>query len=157
MDLGIRGKQALVCGASKGLGRGCAEALAADGVNLTLVARTAETLEQTAQQLQNTNPQTAAQLQAAADALRQGDTAAAQAAMQPLRCQAFCWKTPWARIPATLRFRSCRIRPTALGTQASHSPSRAYRRPLKLSHRSRAARVSPSASRSHRTRPGSHP
>ena len=33
MDFGIRGKQALVCGASKGLGRGCAEALAAEGVN----------------------------------------------------------------------------------------------------------------------------
>ena len=54
MDLGIRGKQALVCGASKGLGRGCAEALAGDGVNLTLVARTAETLEKTAQQLRDT-------------------------------------------------------------------------------------------------------
>ena len=54
MDLGIRGMQALVCGASKGLGRGCAEALAADGVNLTLVARTADALEQTAQQLRTT-------------------------------------------------------------------------------------------------------
>ncbi|QRX83558.1 SDR family oxidoreductase [Glaciimonas sp. PAMC28666] len=53
MDLGIRGKQALVCGASKGLGRGCAEALAADGVNLVLVARTAATLEQTAQELRD--------------------------------------------------------------------------------------------------------
>jgi 3-oxoacyl-[acyl-carrier protein] reductase len=53
MDLGIRGKQALVCGASKGLGRGCAEALAADGVNLTLVARTADVLDQTAQQLRD--------------------------------------------------------------------------------------------------------
>ena len=48
MDLGIKGKTALVCGASKGLGRGCAEALAADGVNLVLVARSAEALERTA-------------------------------------------------------------------------------------------------------------
>ncbi|KZE29601.1 SDR family oxidoreductase [Crenobacter luteus] len=40
MDLGIAGKHALVCGASKGLGRGCAEALAEAGVHLTLVART---------------------------------------------------------------------------------------------------------------------
>src|SRR6478736_7982428 len=54
MDLGIRGKQALVCGASKGLGRGCAEALAAEGVNLTLVARTAGTLEDTAETIRKT-------------------------------------------------------------------------------------------------------
>ncbi|HCN90122.1 MAG TPA: 3-oxoacyl-ACP reductase, partial [Oxalobacteraceae bacterium] len=39
MDLGIRDMRALVCGASKGLGRGCAEALAAEGVQVTLVAR----------------------------------------------------------------------------------------------------------------------
>ena len=51
MDLGIRGKQALVCGASRGLGRGCAEALAAEGVHVTLVARNAEVLEQAAQQI----------------------------------------------------------------------------------------------------------
>ena len=49
MDFGIRGKQALVCGASKGLGRGCAEALAAEGVHVTIVARTADVLEATAQ------------------------------------------------------------------------------------------------------------
>jgi 3-oxoacyl-[acyl-carrier protein] reductase len=48
MDLGIAGRTALVCAASKGLGRGCAEALAAEGVNLTIVARTADTLEATA-------------------------------------------------------------------------------------------------------------
>ncbi len=48
MDLGIRGKQALVCGASKGLGRGCAEALVAEGVHVTLVARNADVLEQAA-------------------------------------------------------------------------------------------------------------
>jgi 3-oxoacyl-[acyl-carrier protein] reductase len=51
MDLGIAGKQALVCAASKGLGRGCAEALAAEGVNVTIVARTAEVLEATAAQI----------------------------------------------------------------------------------------------------------
>jgi 3-oxoacyl-[acyl-carrier protein] reductase len=48
MDMGIAGRTALVCAASKGLGRGCAEALAAEGVNLTILARTAETLEATA-------------------------------------------------------------------------------------------------------------
>ena len=44
MYLGIAGKWALVCGASKGLGRGCAEALAAEGVNVLMVARGAEAL-----------------------------------------------------------------------------------------------------------------
>lgn len=51
MDLGIAGKHALVCGASKGLGRGCAEALAGEGVHVTLVARTAEALEATAEEI----------------------------------------------------------------------------------------------------------
>lgn len=48
MDLGISGKRALVCAGSKGLGRGCAEALAAAGVNLVLNARGAEALDATA-------------------------------------------------------------------------------------------------------------
>ncbi|MCA8883625.1 MAG: SDR family oxidoreductase [Rhodobacteraceae bacterium] len=48
MDLGISGKRALVTASSKGLGRGCAEALAAAGVDLVLNARGAEALEQTA-------------------------------------------------------------------------------------------------------------
>ena len=51
MDLGIRGRRALVCGASKGLGRGCAEALAEAGVDLVLNARGAGTLEATANDL----------------------------------------------------------------------------------------------------------
>ena len=45
MDLGIKGRWALVCGASKGLGLGCARALALDGVNVVLVARGAPALE----------------------------------------------------------------------------------------------------------------
>jgi 3-oxoacyl-[acyl-carrier protein] reductase len=48
MDLGIAGKRALVCASSKGLGRGCAEALAEAGVDLVLNARGAEALEATA-------------------------------------------------------------------------------------------------------------
>ena len=51
MDLGIRGKRALVCAASKGLGRGCAEALAEAGVDLVINARGAEALEQTAKDI----------------------------------------------------------------------------------------------------------
>jgi 3-oxoacyl-[acyl-carrier protein] reductase len=49
MDFGIRGKSALVCASSKGLGKGCALALAGEGVNLTLVARGAEALNATAE------------------------------------------------------------------------------------------------------------
>jgi 3-oxoacyl-[acyl-carrier protein] reductase len=45
MDLGIAGKWALVCGASKGLGLGCAQALHAEGVNVVLVARGLEVLQ----------------------------------------------------------------------------------------------------------------
>ncbi|MBL3568546.1 short-chain dehydrogenase [Rhodovulum sulfidophilum] len=44
MDLGLKGKRALVCAASKGLGRGCAEALAAAGADLVINARGAEAL-----------------------------------------------------------------------------------------------------------------
>jgi 3-oxoacyl-[acyl-carrier protein] reductase len=51
MDLNIKGKTAIVCGASKGLGRGCAEALAREGVEVTIVARTLETLEATAAEI----------------------------------------------------------------------------------------------------------
>ncbi len=42
MDLGITGRRALVCAASKGLGRGCAEALAREGADVTILARTAD-------------------------------------------------------------------------------------------------------------------
>ncbi len=51
MDLGIQGKRALVCAASKGLGRGCALALAQEGVNVTIVARGKEALEATLEEL----------------------------------------------------------------------------------------------------------
>lgn len=51
MDLGIKGKRALVCASSKGLGLGCAEALAAAGVDLVMNARGAEALEASAARL----------------------------------------------------------------------------------------------------------
>lgn len=54
MDLGIAGKWALVCASSKGLGRGCAEALAEAGVNLVVNGRTLETLEATAAEIRDT-------------------------------------------------------------------------------------------------------
>lgn len=53
MDLGIRGKRALVCASSKGLGRGCAEALAEAGVDLVLNARGAEALDATAAEIRS--------------------------------------------------------------------------------------------------------
>ncbi len=51
MDLGIAGRRAIVCGGSKGLGRGCAAALAREGVHVWIAARSAEALEQTAREL----------------------------------------------------------------------------------------------------------
>jgi 3-oxoacyl-[acyl-carrier protein] reductase len=51
MDLGIAGRRALVCAASKGLGRGCAEALAREGVDVTILARTAPDVERTAAEI----------------------------------------------------------------------------------------------------------
>lgn len=54
MDLGIKGKRALVCASSKGLGRGCAEALAEAGVDLIINARSEGPLEETAQALRDT-------------------------------------------------------------------------------------------------------
>jgi len=52
MDFGIAGKRAIVCAASKGLGRGCAEALAREGVHVTIAARTRDTLERTAHEIE---------------------------------------------------------------------------------------------------------
>ena len=56
MNLGIAGKWALVCAASKGLGKGCAQALAAEGVNVVITARGAAALEATAAELRASNP-----------------------------------------------------------------------------------------------------
>jgi 3-oxoacyl-[acyl-carrier protein] reductase len=51
MDLALAGKSALVCAASRGLGRSCALALAREGVALTIVARRSEPLEQAAAEI----------------------------------------------------------------------------------------------------------
>ncbi|WP_295378582.1 SDR family oxidoreductase [uncultured Pseudacidovorax sp.] len=56
MDLGIAGKTALVCGASKGLGFGCAQALRREGVNVVIVARGAEALQAAAAKLEAERP-----------------------------------------------------------------------------------------------------
>ncbi|WP_343628822.1 SDR family oxidoreductase [Roseateles sp.] len=56
MDLGLKGRWALVCAASKGLGAGCAEALAGEGVNVVITARGEEALQAQAAKLRATNP-----------------------------------------------------------------------------------------------------
>ena len=78
MDLGLSGKWALVCGASKGLGRGCAEALVREGVNVVIVARGAEVLEATAAALRADalNPSGAAVEAVAADITTEAGRAA---------------------------------------------------------------------------------
>lgn len=53
MDLGIKGKRALVCASSKGLGLGCARALAEAGADLVMNARGAEALEASAQAIRD--------------------------------------------------------------------------------------------------------
>ncbi len=56
MDLGIAGKWALVCAASKGLGKGCALALVKEGVNVVITARGDAALQATAAELRALNP-----------------------------------------------------------------------------------------------------
>jgi 3-oxoacyl-[acyl-carrier protein] reductase len=51
VDLGLKGRKAIVCAASKGLGRACAVSLANNGVDVVIVARTAGPLEATAQEI----------------------------------------------------------------------------------------------------------
>jgi 3-oxoacyl-[acyl-carrier protein] reductase len=51
MDFGIKGRNAIVCGASKGLGKGCAQSLAREGVHLIITARGKEALEATAEEI----------------------------------------------------------------------------------------------------------
>lgn len=53
MDTSLNGRTALVCAASKGLGRACALALAREGVAVTITARTADTLDATAADIRN--------------------------------------------------------------------------------------------------------
>ncbi|HEX6706786.1 MAG TPA: SDR family oxidoreductase [Albitalea sp.] len=55
MNLGIEGKWALVCAASKGLGKGCAQALVGEGVNVVITARGDDALQATAAELRALN------------------------------------------------------------------------------------------------------
>ena len=84
MDLGIAGKWALVCGASKGLGLGCAEALAAEGVNVLIVARGAEALQAAAAKLRQAGAAKAEVHAVAADITSEAGRAAVFAVRQDL-------------------------------------------------------------------------
>src|SRR3954471_9392608 len=53
MELGIRGRKALLVGASRGLGKACALAVAREGVNVTIVARTRDVLERSAAEIRD--------------------------------------------------------------------------------------------------------
>src|SRR5947208_3268046 len=53
MDLGIRGRNAIVCASSRGLGKACAMSLAREGVNITMMARTKDVLEAAAKELRD--------------------------------------------------------------------------------------------------------
>ena len=56
MDLGLKGRRAIVCASSKGLGRACAMQLANEGVHVTLTARGAEALKKTADEIRKAHP-----------------------------------------------------------------------------------------------------
>ncbi|MDR3375136.1 MAG: SDR family oxidoreductase [Ancalomicrobiaceae bacterium] len=79
MDLGLKGRKAIVCAASKGLGRACAEALAAEGVDLLITARGADQLESTADDIRHSTGATVATL--AGDVTTREGRAAILAAM----------------------------------------------------------------------------
>ena len=82
MDLGIRGRRALVCAASKGLGRACALSLAREGVEVTIVARTPGPLEDTAEEIRR-DTGTAVTAVAADITTQAGRDAALSACPQP--------------------------------------------------------------------------
>jgi 3-oxoacyl-[acyl-carrier protein] reductase len=82
MDLGIEGKWALVCAASKGLGKGCAAALVREGVNVAITARGAEALEATAAELRAINPRATVRTVAGDIATAEGRAAALAACPQ---------------------------------------------------------------------------
>jgi len=82
MDLGIAGKWALVCAASKGLGKGCAQALVREGVNVVVTARGEEALQATAAELRALNAKVEVRAVAGDIATAEGRAAALAACPQ---------------------------------------------------------------------------
>jgi len=83
MDLGISGRRALVCASSSGLGRACAEALAAEGVNVTINGRDPDRLAQTAAELRDAFPAVEAEAVVGDITTPEGREALLQACPQP--------------------------------------------------------------------------
>jgi NAD(P)-dependent dehydrogenase (short-subunit alcohol dehydrogenase family) len=88
VDLGIRGRKALLSGASRGLGRACAFALAQEGVDVTIVARRRDVLEKTGAEI------------AAATGVKVSTVAADITSLPRVRNPISCSTTPTARCPA---------------------------------------------------------
>jgi 3-oxoacyl-[acyl-carrier protein] reductase len=84
MDLGIKGRWALVCAASKGLGKGCAQALVQEGVNVVITARGVEALAATAAELRALAAPGVQVVAVAGDITTPEGRAAALAALPPL-------------------------------------------------------------------------
>jgi 3-oxoacyl-[acyl-carrier protein] reductase len=82
MDLGIAGRKAIVCAASRGLGKGCAMALAREGVDVVIVARGAEALAATAAEIRDAARVTVTPV-AADITTQEGRSAALAACPQP--------------------------------------------------------------------------
>ena len=82
MDLGLQGKWALVCAASKGLGKGCAQALVAEGVNVVITARGVDVLHETAAELRQLAPGVEVRPVAGDITTEEGRAAALEAAPQ---------------------------------------------------------------------------
>ena len=82
MDLGIRGRKALLSGASRGLGRACAFALASEGVDVTIVARTKDVLERTCDEIRTATGVTVTPV-AGDIATKEGRVAALDACPEP--------------------------------------------------------------------------
>ena len=79
MDLGLNGRWAVVCGASKGLGRACAEALLREGADVVIAARGAAALATAAQQMRSLRPASRV-IEVAADVTTPGGRSALLAA-----------------------------------------------------------------------------
>ena len=110
MDLGIKGRSAIVCASSKGLGRACAMALAGEGVHVTLTARGAEALKKTAEEIRKANP--GVTVTAVAGDITTPEGRAAALAACPIR-------TSWSTTPAARRPAISATGPATTGSRRS--------------------------------------